>query len=531
MMRVAISSGHGKYIRGASGYLDEVDEARKVVEQTADVLRDMGVGVETFHDNTSHDQNTNLNTIVNWHNKQTRDLDISCHFNAYQTTSKPMGTECLFVTQQSLAAKVSEAIADAGDFIDRGPKKRTDLFFLNNTDKPAILIETCFVDSKADADLYNKYFAHICDAIAEAISGIKPPVEETPPLPGLKPPERPVRPERPEPPEIEPPGEERPPSPEPPSQPTLKQGDEGEAVASVQRSLGLPDDGDFGPATDAWVRSFQGACGQSQDGIVGPATWAALDALDAKMRAGDDGISDQLADDIDALVEGSDVDDISWPDRGQAPDGYIAGMAKTFALAVTLYKDGNAAVKIMAQAETGNDDKDALTWYHDEFAEHDMDNSRDGLATLRHLFVMMVGLGMRESSGNHWEGRDQSASNVESDTAEASLFQTSWNISNCSDTIEDLLFEYWVDPNGFRPTFTRGLYPTASQLDCYGTGDGARYQWLSRFSPAFHALVTGVGMRLLRAHWGPIGRKEVDIDSDVDELLVEVQRLVTPPDV
>ena len=39
-MRVVISSGHGKHIRGASGYIDEVDEARKVVETVADYLRE-----------------------------------------------------------------------------------------------------------------------------------------------------------------------------------------------------------------------------------------------------------------------------------------------------------------------------------------------------------------------------------------------------------------------------------------------------------------------------------------------------------
>jgi hypothetical protein len=519
-MRIAISSGHGKYVRGASGYIDEVDEARKVVEQTATVLREMGVQTATFHDNTSHDQSTNLSTIVNWHNKQTRDLDLSLHFNAYQTTSSPMGTECLYVTQQSLAKKVSEYIADAGDFIDRGPKKRTDLYFLNNTNEPAILVETCFVDSKADTDLYHKFFAHICDALAEAISGIKPPEEERPPA------ERPDRPDRP--PISRPPGEERPPSrPEPPSQPTLKQGDEGEAVASLQRSLGLPDDGSFGPATEAWVRSFQAAVGLSQDGVVGPNTWAEIETLDGKMATGSDGIDDRLASDIDILVASSGVPDYSWPDRGQAPDGYVSGMAKTFALAVAMYRDGDAAVKIMAQAETGEDD-DALTVYHDEFAEHDMSNERDGIATLRHLFVMLVGLGMRESSGNVWEGRDMSADNVEADTCEASLFQTSWNISSSSNTIDDLLDAYWKDPNGFQPTFARGLYPTSSQLDCYGTGEGARYQWLSRFSPAFHTFVTGVGMRLRSNHWGPINRGEVDINPDVDELLVEVQRLMEP---
>lgn len=151
--RVVISSGHGKYIRGASGVLDEVDEARRVVERVADKLRDRGVWVDIFHDNTSHDQSTNLNTIVNHHNGETRDLDVSVHFNAYVETNNPMGVECLYVTQSALADQISAAIAACG-LIDRGPKKRSDLFFLNNTEMPSILIETCFVDSTADADVY-----------------------------------------------------------------------------------------------------------------------------------------------------------------------------------------------------------------------------------------------------------------------------------------------------------------------------------------------------------------------------------------
>jgi N-acetylmuramoyl-L-alanine amidase len=184
-MQIVISSGHGKYVRGASGYLDEVDEARHVVEQVATLLEHAGVGVKTFHDNTSTSQDQNLRTIVNYHNSQTRDLDVSVHFNAYETTKKPMGTECLYVTQQTLADKVATAIARAGSLIDRGPKKRTDLYFLNNTEEPAILIETCFVDSQADADLYYEHFDSICTAIAETIGGVEigdqPPDIEEPP--------------------------------------------------------------------------------------------------------------------------------------------------------------------------------------------------------------------------------------------------------------------------------------------------------------------------------------------------------------
>jgi N-acetylmuramoyl-L-alanine amidase len=189
-MQVVISSGHGQLVRGAAGPppwgLDEVQEARRVVEETAAYLRSVNVNVIVFHDDVSTSQSENLNRIVNFHNSCSRDLDVSIHFNAYQVTAKPMGTECLYVTQEALAARVAEAISQAGDFIDRGPKYRSDLAFLNGTEEPAILIETCFVDSEADCALYRAEFSGICAAIAEAISGQI--IDETPVEPPVEPP-------------------------------------------------------------------------------------------------------------------------------------------------------------------------------------------------------------------------------------------------------------------------------------------------------------------------------------------------------
>jgi N-acetylmuramoyl-L-alanine amidase len=42
--KIVISSGHGKLVRGASGILDEVNEARRVVEATAAKLRNGELG-------------------------------------------------------------------------------------------------------------------------------------------------------------------------------------------------------------------------------------------------------------------------------------------------------------------------------------------------------------------------------------------------------------------------------------------------------------------------------------------------------
>lgn len=306
----------------------------------------------------------------------------------------------------------------------------------------------------------------------------------------------------------------------------LSRGDTGADVEEVQGILNLPIDGDYGPQTEAGVKGFQGAAGLAKDGVVGPSTWHALDTLERLRTAGNDGISDALAAAIDDIVTAADLD-INWPGRGTPESsGYYHGMAKTFALALQhLLADGPAAM-IMAEAQ-GNPDKDALAWYAAEFAAKGMDNSRAGPDTLRHLFTMMVGLGMRESSADSWCGRDMSASNTSSTTAEAGLFQTSYNISSCSSEIPRLLEHYRNNPNGFHDSFGEGLSPSTSDLDTYGSGDdGAAYQFLSKYAPAFHALVTAIGMRRLRQHWGPINRREVSINSDVDAMLQDVQELV-----
>src|SRR5215472_17877851 len=130
-MRVAISSGHGKHIQGAAYYINEVDEARKVVKRVEELLDKRGIETEDFHDDISDDQQENLQRIVNWHNSQKRRLDISVHFNAYEPTTSPMGTEVLYVTQQAFATRLSAAMAAAGAFPDRGGKFRSDLYFLN----------------------------------------------------------------------------------------------------------------------------------------------------------------------------------------------------------------------------------------------------------------------------------------------------------------------------------------------------------------------------------------------------------------
>jgi N-acetylmuramoyl-L-alanine amidase len=178
---IVISAGHSAKCIGAVGIIDEYTENVHVVNAVAEKLVARGVTVKKFIDTTSTTVDQNLNAIVNYHNAQTRTVDVSIHFNANRDTSKPVGTECLYVTQFGLADDIAAAIADASGLIDRGPKERTDLCFLNNTEMPAILIEVCFVDSSADVDIYHDKFDDICEAIADVLGGKQ--IQPVPPRP------------------------------------------------------------------------------------------------------------------------------------------------------------------------------------------------------------------------------------------------------------------------------------------------------------------------------------------------------------
>jgi hypothetical protein len=60
------------------------------------------------------------------------------------------------------------------------------------------------------------------------------------------------------------------------SEVVVERGDRGAAVRQIQRKLGIPADGVFGPQTERAVRRFQRAKGLVADGVVGPLTRAAL---------------------------------------------------------------------------------------------------------------------------------------------------------------------------------------------------------------------------------------------------------------
>ncbi len=231
-------------------------------------------------------------------------------------------------------------------------------------------------------------------------------------------------------------------------------------------------------------------------------------------------------DKIIQVVAKSDVARYSWHQRGVAPPGYIKGMALVYARVYCKLKAGDAGVKEMAQAKTSNSNKDALAYYAQKFQDLGMNNDSDGVNTLRHLFVLLIGLGMRESSGRYCEGRDRSATNTTAEEAEAGLFQTSYNARNAHPLLPKLFEQYLANPSGFVEIFKEGVNCSQKDWENYGEGKGKEFQRLSKSCPAFAAEFTAIGLRNLRRHWGPINRLEAEIRPEADAMLLEVQKVV-----
>src|SRR6516225_9710705 len=215
-------------------------------------------------------------------------------------------------------------------------------------------------------------------------------------------------------------------------------------------------------------------------------------------------------DQITRLAAASDVARFPWKDRGVAPTGYIKGMALVYARVYCKLSAGEPAAVEMAKARTP-DDRDALTWYKEIFAAAGMPNDIAGVDTLRHLFVLLIGLWMRESSGKYCEGRDRSASNTTAETAEAGLFQTSFNAMSASSLLPMLFAKYSANPDGFVDVFREGVRCSAASLENFGSGEGREFQRLSKECPAFAVEFAAVGLRHIRKHWGPIRTRAAEV--------------------
>lgn len=166
---ITISPGHYGPKTGAHGLIDEGTENIRVAKRVTEILRASGIVTNYFEDNVSKSASQNIPWLIAQHNKTSREIDVSIHFNSIPGThSRGIGTETLIYSSKNLdvAENITNAIAKAAGLKNRGVKIRTELGLLKGTNKPCYLIEVCFVNDSVDVALYRRDFEKICQAIA-----------------------------------------------------------------------------------------------------------------------------------------------------------------------------------------------------------------------------------------------------------------------------------------------------------------------------------------------------------------------------
>lgn len=255
--------------------------------------------------------------------------------------------------------------------------------------------------------------------------------------------------------------------------------------------------------------------------------WAFSSYLAIEIPSGERGLRGRILE----VAERSAAANFEWPDRGRAPQGYTKGMALVYAnLYQRLLEKDPVALEI-ARPDSGNKGKDALAVFADEFERLGLENDSLGVDTFRHVFVLLLGLGMRESSGRHCLGVYAPDGNYEGHSAEAGLFQTSYSAGTPVPMMLEI-FRRWRDNpgDGLRDVFVEGASCGEDAWRNHGSGPGLEFQRLSKEHPAFAAEFSAVGLRHRCRHWGPIAhypsRNRVDIRTEADELFMEVQSVV-----
>ncbi|MDA45586.1 N-acetylmuramoyl-L-alanine amidase [Listeria monocytogenes] len=150
---VTSNAGHSHKVEGAfgNGYKEHVEALKYNNEFIAEVK---AAGAKAF--NTTSEAGTQSAVLVEQAKKanavsRAGRVDVSWHFNSAASKSST-GVEVLYYdnAQKQLAADVSAALAKTLGLRDRGPKQRKDLYFLANTNAPAILIEVAFISNAND---------------------------------------------------------------------------------------------------------------------------------------------------------------------------------------------------------------------------------------------------------------------------------------------------------------------------------------------------------------------------------------------
>lgn len=183
---IYISAGHRGPGTGATGY---IDEGAETIDLRNDIIIQMMDGTagnaNMRHDNDRAQLAAVVQDVNRWCTDRERDFAIELHFNA---SSDPAahGTECIIADRHSrrseqIAAALNAAICQVLCTHDRtrgvgykteSSSARGRLGFLSQTSCPAVILEVCFVSSRADAETYQANKEQLASRLADVLRAL-----------------------------------------------------------------------------------------------------------------------------------------------------------------------------------------------------------------------------------------------------------------------------------------------------------------------------------------------------------------------
>lgn len=177
-MRVYINPGHDRdYDSGAvnpTTGMREADVAAQIGDAVQGYLEAAGCEVLLRQsDNLANDSQyaDRPVAVCSEANAWPADVFVSIHCNAANTQAQGTEVECSGGTDsERLARCIQSQIVNSLGTVDRGVKTWPGLIVIKNTDMPAVLVETAFIDNDSDAELLAERWGDIASAIARGVT-------------------------------------------------------------------------------------------------------------------------------------------------------------------------------------------------------------------------------------------------------------------------------------------------------------------------------------------------------------------------
>lgn len=220
---------------------------------------------------------------------------------------------------------------------------------------------------------------------------------------------------------------------------------------------------------------------------------------------------------------------VNWKNRGTSPAGYPKGMAVLYAKQYC----NQFRSDVQFISEKSERSGDVLNHYADKLSEAKLSKE----SPLRQTWVILMGLGMMESSGSYCCGKDMSpnaAKFATADAAEAGLWQTSWDVSAAHEELKKAFKRHETDDSGcYMDIFKEGVSDKYCANNAANYGDpnsqGYKFQKREKECPGLAGEFAAITVRVsggAKGHYGPLRSREAEVRKECSDMFAQVEKFI-----